>query len=68
VGGKGALRKGDWKLVRDGSRNKPGPWMLFDLGNDIGEANDLADSEPEKLEELIKTWSVYDQQMIEPVF
>jgi arylsulfatase A-like enzyme len=68
VGGKGALRKGDWKLVRDGNRKKPGPWMLFDLGNDIGETNDLAESEPEKLEELIETWNSYDQQMIEPAF
>ncbi len=35
-----AVRDGDWKLLIDG----PGRAMLFDLGKDIGERNDLSAS------------------------
>lgn len=38
-----ALRKGDWKIVRE----KPDdPWKLFDLDQDPGERDDLASKEP----------------------
>lgn len=44
-----ALRKGDWKIVRE----KPDrPWQLFDLANDPVEKNDLAIDRPEKVTEL----------------
>ena len=53
-----AIRKGDWKLVRadlatdkqfGDIAKKP---MLFNLADDIGEKNDLADAQPEKVKEL----------------
>ncbi len=68
VGAQGALRRGDWKLVRERKGKVPGPWMLFDLSEDIGEKNDLADVEPQKIQELIEIWSAYDAEMIDPVF
>jgi len=49
------IRMGDWKAVR----NKPGNKVeLYNLANDIGEQNDLADKEPEvlaKMTELLTT-------------
>jgi len=44
-----ALRKGDWKIVRE----KPNrPWQLFDLANDLREAHNLADKQPQRVAEL----------------
>jgi arylsulfatase B len=68
VGDQGALRKGDWKLVRERRKGGPGPWMLYDLANDLPETNDLAEVEEERLDELIEIWEEYDALMIEPVF
>jgi len=45
----GAVRLGEWKLIE---WYEDGALELFDLGSDIGEANDLADEHPEKVEEL----------------
>lgn len=49
------VRMGDWKAVR----NKPGNKVeLYNLANDIGEQNDLAEKEPEvlaKMTELLTT-------------
>ncbi|CAK7199488.1 hypothetical protein SEUCBS139899_002168 [Sporothrix eucalyptigena] len=58
--GRAALRKGTWKIV-----NMPedafgkNRWELFDLSVDPGETNDLAESQPEKLSELLKAWDQY---------
>ncbi len=44
-----ALRKGDWKIVRE----KPDrPWQLFNLANDLPESQNLASDRPDKLTEL----------------
>jgi len=46
---------GDWKAVRTRPGNKV---ELYNLANDIGEQNDLADKEPEvlaKMTELLTT-------------
>ncbi len=68
VGDRAALRKGDWKIVRDRQRGQPGPWELYNLKEDIGEANNLADEEGEILEDLVEDWEALDKEMIEPVF
>ena len=68
VGDRAALRKGDWKIVRDRQRGQPGPWELYNRREDIGEVNDLAGEEDEILEELVEEWEELDQEMIEPVF
>ena len=44
-----AIRAGDYKLIR---RLEDGRVHLYDLKNDIGERNDLADTMPEKVAEL----------------
>lgn len=44
-----ALRKGDWKIVRTRPTED---WMLYHLSEDIGEKNNLARKDPEKLKEL----------------
>lgn len=44
-----ALRKGEWKIVRE----KPDQaWMLFDLESDMAETTDLSAEKPGKVEEL----------------
>ena len=47
-GDKHAIRQGDWKLVMAG-KNKP---ELFNLKDDLGEQNDLADQRPERLKQM----------------
>ena len=67
------VRAGDWKLQHEGRRNKS--W-LFNLADDPTEERNLADSEPEKLAELMalleahqagRTPSLYPYSMEVPV-
>jgi arylsulfatase A len=53
-GGRQALRKGDWKLVRY-NVSRPGKTTteLYDLNNDVGEEHNLAEEHPEKVKELM---------------
>lgn len=47
-GGQVAVRLGTFKLVRQGLKTKtPGPWEVYDLARDPGEATNLAASHPE---------------------
>jgi len=43
-----AVRRGDWKVVKYGTEEpgSPGDWQLFDLGDDPGEAHDVAADHP----------------------
>jgi len=61
-GEQGAIRKGDWKMVRleDG-----GP-HLYNLAADVGESNDLAASKPEKLKDLESDWQAWSRQLAAP--
>jgi arylsulfatase A-like enzyme len=53
-----AVRKGDWKLISPLKVERfledagSGDWELYNLKNDIGETNNLAEKFPEKLKEL----------------
>ena len=48
-----AFRKGDWKLIyRYKGKNK---YELYDLGKDPFEKSNLAESEPKKLKEMVKS-------------
>ncbi len=69
-GGKAGLRHGDWKLVRMGGRKAPGKarWELYDLSRDLSEKNDLAQSNPGQLAELIELWKKMNSEMSEPLF
>lgn len=44
-----AIRRGDWKLIE---RHEDGRVHLYDLANDVGEANDLAETQADVVEEL----------------
>ncbi len=53
------IRQGDWKLLWI---NKPwgsDGWVLYNLEEDPGEQNDLAQSRPEKLQEMLMLWEQY---------
>ena len=59
LGGRKALRKGDWKIV---SANQPwgtGEWELFNVAQDRTESRNLAASNPQKLGELLVAWRDY---------
>ena len=52
-----AAREGDWKLVQPPSADDGEvPWQLYDLAADPGEATDLADQHPERVERLAAAW------------
>lgn len=66
-----AVRMGRWKAYR---KNKQ-PWELYDLSEDVEEANDLAAQHPERLKQLIaraqqehepvRPGKIYDRQLVE---
>lgn len=72
-----AIRKGDWKLVkapgsgtmdqatRRGTADLAGA-QLFNLANDIGEQNDLAAQQPDKVKELSAAWERWNAELVEP--
>ncbi|WP_289023946.1 arylsulfatase [uncultured Salegentibacter sp.] len=52
-GGKQALLKGDWKVVRLGvNKNPDAPVELYNISSDPGEKKNLAETNPEKAKEL----------------
>jgi len=51
-GGQIAVRIGDFKVVRQGLKTKaPGAWEVYDLSQDRGEANDLATTRPDLIQQ-----------------
>jgi arylsulfatase A-like enzyme len=61
---RGALRRGDWKIVhfskeRGGTGVGDEGWELFNVARDPGETKDLAQAEPQKLQELLECWNEY---------
>ncbi len=53
-----ALRKGDWKIVRE----KPDqPWQLFNLADDLPESRNLADKQPLRVTELGAAFTKWQQ-------
>ncbi len=69
-----AIRQGDWKVVRydpaaDGEKAKGAtPAKLYNLARDIGEANDLAAKEPEKLKALEAVWQKWNAELVPPLW
>lgn len=57
--GRAALRYGDWKIVYIPKPKGPERWQLYNLERDPGEIHDLAESEPERLGQLLKLWDQY---------
>ncbi|UTW65411.1 arylsulfatase [bacterium SCSIO 12643] len=63
-----SIRKADWKIVWVPKPIGTGEWQLFNVVNDPGESNDLAEAYPEKLRELKNDWETYkkDNNVILP--
>jgi len=59
-----AIRQGDWKLVKYDAT----PAKLYNLSEDIGEANDQTDKQAEKVKELEKTWQTWNAQLAKPLW
>ena len=67
AGKRTAIRVGDWKLVRNpGYGKRKTDWELYDLAEDIGETNDLAVAQPDRLKQLKSVWQQMNAEMIEP--
>ena len=61
-----AIRKGDWKLVASAfDKNVP---RLINLKDDIGEANDLSEKNPDKVKELTTEWKAWNAEQKEPLW
>jgi arylsulfatase A-like enzyme len=58
-----AIRMGDWKLEKGPERGGP---ELFDLAKDIGEKDNLAGAQPEKVKELQAAYDAWNAQLAEP--
>ena len=56
-----SLRSGDWKIVRVNE----GPWELYNMRNDMTELHNLAESYPEKAEQLEKLLAEYENKTAE---
>lgn len=92
VGRSGAVRMGDWKLVRNGksgeddegegtaattredkqrkrreARNAPDVIELFNIVTDPSEKNNLAETQPEKVKELLQRLDKYSSEAVAPI-
>ncbi|WP_367874479.1 sulfatase-like hydrolase/transferase [Luteolibacter sp. Populi] len=71
-----AVRKGDWKLVKSvadenarggaGEKASTAGAKLYNLKDDIGEKNDLASANPEKVKELAALWDGWNAGLVDP--
>ena len=76
MGGIMAIRKGDWKLVKmyeGGNADETSKLTLegaslFNLTNDISEKNDLAATQPDKVQDLSGTWLRWRDQLRTPLW
>ncbi|MGD9720175.1 MAG: sulfatase [Pirellulales bacterium] len=75
LGQQRAVRQGNWKLVTysyefadEKSDELLSPPRLYDLSRDIGETNDLASAQPEKVKELQGLWDQWNKTLAEPLW
>ncbi|HET8548491.1 MAG TPA: sulfatase [Bryobacteraceae bacterium] len=65
----GAIRSGNWKLVRQFERGGGEPrWQLFDLAADLSETRDLAADKADVARRLQEEWLAMNAQMKEPLW
>lgn len=55
---------GEWKALFLPPPKGPGKWELYDLSKDLDEVHDLAESHPEKLEEMLHRYETYFQETV----
>ncbi|MCA9249397.1 MAG: sulfatase [Planctomycetales bacterium] len=65
MGESGALRRGDWKIVRHRRRSQS-DWELYRLAEDLSEAVDLAGEQPNVLDDLVSAWESFSAGMVRP--
>jgi len=65
--GESAMRKDNWKLFRRDAVGG-GSVQLYDLDTDIQETNDLAATQPQKLDELLADLTAWESEIIEPLW
>ena len=53
------IRQGDWKLMYNNRPWGKEGWELYNLEEDPGELNDLAQSRPGKLQDMLALWQQY---------
>lgn len=69
-----ALRQGPWKLVRydlaadDRAGEGTSELQLYNLHDDIGEAHNLAQREPQRVEALLQLWQSWNEQLVDPLW
>lgn len=74
LGNQNAIRHGEWKLVQydQNADSPPGKGVsgkrLYRLSTDIGEADDLAGKNPEKVAELEELWQAWSRQLAKPLW
>ncbi len=80
LGDQRAIRRGDWKLVRydqtaDMTGKGSGPIdakvtadRLYNLAQDLGESHDLASENPQKVQELLADWQVWERELAKPLW
>ena len=59
-----AVREGDWKLIQYFENNE---LELYNLSSDLGEKNNLADSNPDKVQELLSKLDTWRKMVNAPV-
>ncbi len=57
------IRKGNWKITNIRRPFLPENFELYDLSKDLGEQNDLKESEPEKYKELLGEWAKFSAEI-----
>ena len=50
---------GNWKILWLPPPFGPGEWQIYDLSQDPGETNDLAEDSPQRLADMIALWEQY---------
>lgn len=63
VAGNAALFRGRYKLSRNAPPLSDGAWHVHDLATDPGETANLATSQPDLLQSLLKDYASYEAQM-----
>jgi arylsulfatase A-like enzyme len=73
-----AIRKGPWKLVRtmegplvaadEAAQTDLSDAQLFNLADDIGEKNNLAAAQPQKVKELAAEWLRWNKELAKPLW
>ena len=52
------MRDGDWKLVKEYKK----PWELYNIADDRTEMRNLAESNPQKKDEMVAQWESWAKQ------